>query len=139
MKRKLLFLFKKVPKTLLYGWALQFMFLTASQAEDPDIRAKKSIFPSVRHLISDKNLDWAADEAVTHQNSVRIEITGTVTDENGAPIPGATVLIEGTTTGTATDIDGQFTIDAPEGAVLLISFIGYQSQRITIANQSFLN
>ncbi|MEX2567511.1 MAG: TonB-dependent receptor, partial [Cyclobacteriaceae bacterium] len=73
------------------------------------------------------------------QNSVRIEITGTVTDENGAPIPGATVLIEGTTTGTATDIDGQFTIDAPEGAVLLISFIGYQSQRITVANQTTLN
>ncbi|MEX2592852.1 MAG: TonB-dependent receptor [Anditalea sp.] len=54
-------------------------------------------------------------------------------------MPGATVLLEGTSTGTATDLDGQFTIDAPEGAVLLISFIGYQSQRITIANQSFLN
>lgn len=66
-------------------------------------------------------------------------ITGTVTDENGEPIPGATVLVEGTSTGTATDIDGNFSLEAEEGAVLLISFIGYESQRITLGNQSSLS
>ncbi|WP_234364055.1 SusC/RagA family TonB-linked outer membrane protein [Lunatibacter salilacus] len=71
--------------------------------------------------------------------SVYINISGTVSDENGEPIPGATVLIEGTSTGTATDIDGNFTIDAQEGAVLLISFIGYQSQRVTVGAQSNIN
>lgn len=65
-----------------------------------------------------------------------VEVTGTVVDEDGQPIPGATVLIEGANTGTVTDIDGKFTLDAEEGAVLLISFIGYESQRITIGNQS---
>uniref|UniRef100_UPI003F7083AF SusC/RagA family TonB-linked outer membrane protein n=1 Tax=Cyclobacterium plantarum TaxID=2716263 RepID=UPI003F7083AF len=60
-------------------------------------------------------------------------------DQNGQPIPGATVLVEGTNTGTATDIDGNFSIEAAEGAVLLFSFIGYQSERITVANQTTLN
>lgn len=68
-----------------------------------------------------------------------IEIKGKVTDKNGAGIPGATVLIEGTTTGTATDINGDFSLDAPEGAVLVFSFIGYQSQKITLGNQSTVN
>lgn len=69
---------------------------------------------------------------------IPIAISGTVTDENGEPIPGATILVEGSNTGTATDIDGKFILDVDEGAVLLISFIGYQSQRITVGNQSSL-
>ncbi|MEX2568230.1 MAG: SusC/RagA family TonB-linked outer membrane protein [Cyclobacteriaceae bacterium] len=69
----------------------------------------------------------------------RVEVSGTVTDANGQPIPGATVLVEGTNSGTATDIDGKFMLDAPEGAVLLISFIGYQSQRVTVSNQTTFN
>lgn len=68
-----------------------------------------------------------------------IEITGKVTDVNGTGIPGATVIVEGTTTGTATDIDGNFSLDVPEGSVLLISFIGYQSHRITLDNQNNIN
>src|SRR5690606_5409087 len=68
-----------------------------------------------------------------------IEITGKVIDVNGNGIPGATVLVEGSNTGTATDIDGNFTLDAPEGAVLLISFIGYQPQRLTVNSQRLLS
>lgn len=68
-----------------------------------------------------------------------VQIKGRVTDERGDPIPGATVIIEGTSTGTATDVDGNFSLDAPEGAVILISFIGYQSQRVTVSNQTSLS
>lgn len=68
-----------------------------------------------------------------------ITISGRVTDENGEPIPGVTIVIAGTTTGTVTDIDGNFSIDADEGASILISFIGYESQRITIGNQTQVN
>lgn len=68
-----------------------------------------------------------------------IQISGKVTDQNGAGIPGATVLIEGSSTGTATDIEGAFSLDAPEGSVLLISFIGYQTQRVTVGNQTAVN
>ncbi|MEX2512919.1 MAG: TonB-dependent receptor [Cyclobacteriaceae bacterium] len=65
-----------------------------------------------------------------------IEISGKVTDENGMPIPGATVIVEGTNSGTVTDIDGEFSVEADVGAVILISYIGYQSQRLTVGNQS---
>jgi len=65
-----------------------------------------------------------------------IPIEGTVLDEEGSPIPGATVIIEGTTTGTVTDIDGNFSLNADAGVVIKISFIGYKSQTITVGNQT---
>ena len=66
-------------------------------------------------------------------------ITGKIEDENGSPIPGATILVEGTNTGTATDLDGNFSIDAPSGAVLIISFIGYESLKVEVGNQTKLS
>ncbi|WP_235941826.1 SusC/RagA family TonB-linked outer membrane protein [Cyclobacterium roseum] len=66
-------------------------------------------------------------------------ITGKVIDSNGEGIPGVTVLVEGTTSGTATNIDGEFTINVPDGGVLVFSFIGYESQRVEVGNQTSLN
>ncbi|MFC4870975.1 SusC/RagA family TonB-linked outer membrane protein [Negadavirga shengliensis] len=66
-------------------------------------------------------------------------VSGTVTDENGEPIPGATVVVEGANTGTATDIDGRFQIEVPSGGAIVVSFIGYQSQRIEVGNQTTFN
>lgn len=65
---------------------------------------------------------------------VDIIISGKVTDSKGDPFPGVSVLVEGTTTGTVTDIDGKYAIEAPEGGVLLFSFIGFEKQRIRIDN-----
>ncbi|SHN33259.1 TonB-linked outer membrane protein, SusC/RagA family [Cyclobacterium lianum] len=65
-----------------------------------------------------------------------IDVTGTVKDENGEPLPGATITVENTSTGTVSDIDGNFSINVEEGAVLVISFIGYQPTRITVGNQT---
>ncbi|MGB2435794.1 MAG: SusC/RagA family TonB-linked outer membrane protein, partial [Flavobacteriaceae bacterium] len=62
-------------------------------------------------------------------------ITGTVNDENGLPLPGVTVIIEGTTQGVATDFEGNFTINAQAGEILIISYVGYADQQITIDNQ----
>lgn len=66
-------------------------------------------------------------------------ITGTVVDETGFGLPGAAILVEGTSTGTVTDIDGTFTISAEDGDILIFSFTGYVTQRITIAGQSRLD
>ncbi|WP_232424857.1 SusC/RagA family TonB-linked outer membrane protein [Algoriphagus resistens] len=63
-------------------------------------------------------------------------VTGTVRDVNGEPIPGVTVIISGTTTGTVTDIDGKFSLDVEEGDTLEFSFIGFERQTITITTQS---
>lgn len=62
----------------------------------------------------------------------RRTITGTVKDVNGESIIGANVSVEGTTLGTITDIDGAFKLDAPENGKLIISFIGYEKQEISI-------
>ena len=66
-------------------------------------------------------------------------LSGTVVDENNVPIPGANVLISNTTTGTATDFDGNYEITVNNGDVLQFSYIGYVSQSITIEGQKTLN
>ena len=60
-------------------------------------------------------------------------ITGTVSDNSGLPLPGATVLVKGTTNGTSADFDGEYSIKASQGSVLVFSFIGYITKEITIS------
>ena len=64
------------------------------------------------------------------------EISGTVFDENNDPLPGANVIVKGTTNGTTTDFDGNFFINANEGDVLEATFIGYalQAVKVTLKN-----
>ncbi|WP_215225089.1 TonB-dependent receptor [Echinicola shivajiensis] len=79
------------------------------------------------------------DEASLQEKINTIEIKGKVTDENGQPIPGATIQLKGTTKGTVTDIDGNYTIQVEEGTVLVYSFLGYERQEVAVGNQSVLN
>ena len=60
-------------------------------------------------------------------------LTGTVVDNTGEPLPGAYVLITGTTVGTSTDADGKFSIDVKDGNVLSVQFLGYESKNITVS------
>ena len=202
MKGNLPYLIKMVSKNLLYGFIIQFLFLTTLMATDTKAQIKsideifirlskketkikdvlssletrtgyffvypddllldekniflegnrESVYDILANIAKNSNLKFkqvnnAIYVGVVERDEISatipiaidlVEIKGQVTDANGAGIPGATVLIEGTTTGTATDIDGNFSIDAPEGAVLTISFIGYQTQRITVGNQTTL-
>lgn len=67
-------------------------------------------------------------------------IKGTVVDGNGEPIIGASIIIDGTTTGTITDMDGNYTLNVNPGDKLTVSFIGYDKEAITIAEgQSVYN
>jgi TonB-linked SusC/RagA family outer membrane protein len=64
-------------------------------------------------------------------------VRGKVLDENQLALPGANIMIKGTTTGTVTDIDGEFAISVPNSStVLVISFLGYFTQEITVNNQN---
>ena len=65
-----------------------------------------------------------------------IEISGTVKDENGLAVGGATVALESSNRGTITDMDGNFTLFAPSNAVLVISYLGYTTQKISIDNRN---
>ncbi len=67
-------------------------------------------------------------------------VTGTVTDANdGMGIPGVSVVVKGTTVGTSTNIDGQFTISADATSTLIFSFIGYKTQEILVGTQTQVN
>lgn len=68
-----------------------------------------------------------------------ITVSGTVTDESGMPIPGATVSVPGTNIGTATDLDGKFSLTVDENAQIVFSFIGFESQTVNVGNRSTIN
>ncbi|NJO89431.1 MAG: SusC/RagA family TonB-linked outer membrane protein [Chloroflexia bacterium] len=73
-------------------------------------------------------------------NSQSITISGQVTDsETNDPIAGANILVKGETNGTITDLDGNYTLTVSENAVIIVSFIGYQSQEITVNGQTTIN
>lgn len=67
------------------------------------------------------------------------KVTGIVKDEKGEPIIGANVVEKGTTNGTITDMNGNFTLEASEKSVLLVSFIGYASQEVSVGNLKSIN
>ena len=66
-------------------------------------------------------------------------ISGTVTDENGVPLPGATVLVEGTSNGVSTDFDGNYSISASSGDTLVFSFVGYSNQSVVVGSSATVN
>jgi len=67
-------------------------------------------------------------------------VTGTILDEFGEGLPGVTVLVKGTTTGTATDIDGKFSLNVPSNeSVLVFSFIGYKAVEQVVGNRSVID
>ncbi len=69
-----------------------------------------------------------------------VDISGKVTDEDGTPLPGASVGVKGTNLGTAADADGNFKLSVPgRDNVLVFSFIGYQAQEIPVGNQTVFN
>tara|TARA_B100000768_G_scaffold91111_1_gene85271 strand:+ start:566 stop:937 length:372 start_codon:yes stop_codon:yes gene_type:complete len=62
-------------------------------------------------------------------------VSGTILDETGGPLPGATVLVDGTNRGVTTDFDGNFSIQASEGETLIVSYVGYADQSIPVGSQ----
>lgn len=73
------------------------------------------------------------------RNQQTFVITGQVTDKDRNPIIGANIIIKGTTTGTVTDIDGKYSLEASQNAVLQISYIGYIAQTIPVNAQRKIN
>jgi TonB-linked SusC/RagA family outer membrane protein len=68
-----------------------------------------------------------------------IPVSGTVTADDGSGLPGVSVLVKGTTNGTATDAEGRFKLTVPDNGTLVFSFIGYTTQEVPIAGKSTIN
>ncbi len=86
-----------------------------------------------------RNLIFLVGFALFGINSYAQSVSGTVSDANG-PLPGANVIVKGTSHGVTTDIDGNYTIDdVPADAILHYSFVGYVAQEILVNGQSVIN
>lgn len=66
-------------------------------------------------------------------------IKGVVKDQKGEPLIGVSIVVKGTTNGTASDFDGNFTLDVPDNSTLVFSFIGFKSQEVRYTGQKTLN
>lgn len=72
-------------------------------------------------------------------NHMEIRVMGTVTDVNGKPLPGVTISVPGTTIGTATDLEGEYSLLVPEGSTLAFSFIGFESQTVAVGQRTVID
>ena len=84
---------------------------------------------------ADKKMDSSSLAKMQQGNR---HITGVVKDNTGEPVIGANVVQKGTTNGTITDVEGRFSLDVPDKAVLLISYIGYTPKEVLVGSQSSL-
>ncbi len=91
-------------------------------------------------VIAKKESSEIEAKATTVQQQQKREITGSVKDSNGQPLPGVSVFIKGTTIGTITDNEGNFSLAIPAGGkILAFSFVGMTGQEVTIGNQTVVN
>ena len=81
-----------------------------------------------KNIILKKDISTSIDK--------KTKVTGTVKDQYGEAIIGANVVVKGTTVGTITDIDGNYTLDVPSGASLQVSYIGYLTQDVVTAGKN---
>ncbi|WP_162417497.1 SusC/RagA family TonB-linked outer membrane protein [Cyclobacterium roseum] len=129
---------KRIPaRKVIYGYCLSLLFIGQLSASGLSINNGGTNDPSNNispHFINSSG----SGEAPTALN-VDIEISGTVTDESGAPLPGASITVLGTSSGTVTDIDGNYSITVPDEASLVFSYIGYESKTVAVGTQTTLN
>ncbi len=79
------------------------------------------------------------DQQAIIEVMVDIQVKGRITDESGQGLPGASVVVKGTSNGTTANLDGDYSLSAPENAVLVVSYVGYSTQEIALAGRSEVN
>lgn len=89
------------------------------------------------YVVRDNHIVISKVPVTTQQN--RKNVSGTITDQQGIPIIGANIVEKGTTNGTVTDIDGNFTLSVENDAMLFISYIGYLPQEILVRGRNIVD
>ncbi|MFO7619686.1 MAG: carboxypeptidase-like regulatory domain-containing protein, partial [Bacteroidales bacterium] len=110
--------------------------------QEPILDILNEIFRDEVHFaVYDRQILITPKETKISESLQQKKITGIVTEaSSGNPLPGVNVVVQGTTIGTMTDIDGKYAIDVPnEKAVLEFSFISYNNQAISVGNQTTIN
>lgn len=75
----------------------------------------------------------------TVTQSPTIKVRGQIVDEQGEPMPGATVRVKGGQGGTITDLDGNFQLEVPGNAILLISYVGFKEREVAVRNRAIID
>lgn len=121
------------------------------EARDTTLRAvlSRMFGPDVEFLAQGKEIllkpaqeSLASQRPAIGESAVMMlfRVTGTITDERGEPLPGASVIEKGTTRGTVTDVEGKYSLDVfDERATLVISFIGYQTQEVEVNGRTVID
>lgn len=85
-----------------------------------------------------EGVDQTIDEV--YQGQIRIAVSGKVTDgDNGDPLPGVNIVVKGTTTGTVTDVEGSYSIEAESTSTLVFSYIGFELQEVVVGSRSVID
>ena len=104
------------------------------------LRSKKVLFGLSILLFSQTGQAAASNLPVINPTingkSIQQTISGIVTDDQGVPLPGATVMVKGSSSGVTTNFDGQYSIEAQEGDILQVSFVGFKIYEVEIGNQA---
>ncbi|MEX2595064.1 MAG: SusC/RagA family TonB-linked outer membrane protein [Anditalea sp.] len=142
MKRKAQFLPIKIGKLFL---GITFLasfpnFLFAVEYAEPSTGLIASGYLNEMNLlfINVDRLDYREEEK-SRLIMPDIEVRGTVVDQNGKPIPGVTVSVEGLSLGSVTDLEGNYSLVVPEGSTMVFSFIGFETQKIVVGVQQVIN
>ena len=93
----------------------------------------------ITYSINERQIILNKKEPPLNVNLQQNTITGTITDANGLPLEGVTIIVDGTSRGVVSDFDGNYTISAKAGDVLKISFIGMKTQMVTVGTSNTIN
>ncbi len=96
-------------------------------------------FRQVNNTISVKPIQSEKDKPLEIKVREDIKVSGKVSDENGQGLPGVSVVVKESTTGTITDSEGIYSINADESAILVFSYIGYETRELAIAGRSIVD
>jgi TonB-dependent starch-binding outer membrane protein SusC len=122
--------YRKVKKNAFLITEDRKQSLLNSSAADPTDNATSSR----RRLLETIRMD------IINRKPLDIQVRGRVTDEEGQGLPGVNVLVKGTSTGTTTDVEGNYSISAPnENSVLVFSYIGYATQEVALDGRNTVN
>jgi TonB-linked SusC/RagA family outer membrane protein len=144
---------EEIEEQTYYRFAFSSQFLDMSKKVSFDLR-QANISEVLGTLFSDTDIDFRIEDEfiilvpkVLKNKTSSLgwqqkgnTISGKVTDPNGEPIPGASIVVKGTSKGTITDIDGNYTIsEIPEDGILIFSFIGMKNQEVPILGKSTID
>ena len=121
------------------GYTFFYNDLTAPELEPITLQTENTLLGDVlREVVGSRGYDFVVEgKTIIFKKAVpqprAVKVTGRVDDEHGEPLPGVSVVLKGTMTGVATDINGEFTLMVPDAeAVLVFSFVGMKTQELPV-------